>query len=140
LNTPPVFWPSLLFVQAEAHGRAGNPEQGLSSLDQALELIGRDSKDIEAVEFFRLKGDLLLALSPDRAPEAEPWFHQALEVARMHQLSMPELRAAASLSRLWRDQGRIEEGRQLLSEAYARFTEGFTTVDLREAKDLLSSL
>ena len=64
-------------------------------------------------EFLRSKGDLLLAAIPDSAPEAEGWLQQALEVARELGARMMELRAAISLSRLWRDQGKADEGRRL---------------------------
>jgi predicted ATPase len=89
------------------------------------------------VEFLRLKGDLLLALSPDNLSEAELQYLRALEIAQEQGASMLELRATISLSRLWRDQGKAEQGRRMLSGAYQRFTEGFTTADLMEAKDLL---
>ena len=72
--------------------------------------------------------------------EAEPWFQQALEIARERQARMLELRAAMSLSRLWREQGKAEHGRQLLSDAYEGLTEGFTTADLKEASALLADL
>ena len=88
------------------------------------------------IEFFRLKGDLLIALSPDDPTEAELWYRRSLETAQKLGANMQELRAAISLSRLWRDQ----KGWQMLSEAYAKFSEGFTTVDMMEAKDLFGAL
>jgi predicted ATPase len=137
LNTPPVFWPNLLYIQAEVYGQAGQADQGLAVLDRALEIIGPDSEDIGSAEFYRLKGELLLALSPEHAPEAESWLQRALKVAQKLQLPMLELRAAMSLSRLWKDQGKAEQGRQLLSGAFSKMTEGFTTPDLMEAEELL---
>ena len=89
------------------------------------------------VEFYRIKGDLLLALSPDNPSGAELWYHRALETAQEQGALMLELRAAISLARLWQNQGNAKQGRRLLSDVYERFTEGFTTVDLMEAKDLL---
>jgi adenylate cyclase len=138
LNTPPVFLSLLLYIQAEAYGQVGQPGQGIVMLDQALEHFGLDSEDLLTAEFYRLKGELLLALSPDHALEAENWFQRALKAAQKRELPIFELRAGMSLCRLWQDQGKADQGRQLLSEAYARFTEGFTTADLLEAKDLLS--
>jgi predicted ATPase len=91
-------------------------------------------------ELCRIKGELLLACSPENPGEAEPWFRQALEIAQERQASMVELRAAVSLSRVWRDQGKAEQARRVLSEAYGRFTEGFTTADLQEARALLAEL
>jgi predicted ATPase len=137
LNTPPVFWPMLIFMQAEVCGLAGKPELGIAELDRASELFGSASEDILLPEFFRLKGELLLAVSPDHAPQAESWFQRAVQLAQKLHLPMLELRAAISLGRLWKDQGKAEPARQLLSGAYEKFTEGFKTPDLREAKDLL---
>ena len=72
--------------------------------------------------------------------QAEACFQQALAVARDQQAKSWELRATMSLSRLWWRQGKRDEGRQLLVEIYRWFTEGFDTVDLQEAKDLLDEL
>jgi predicted ATPase len=69
--------------------------------------------------------------------EAEAWLRQALAVARQQQAKALELQAVISLSRLWWQQGKREQARQLLAEIYGRFTEGFDTADLREAKRLL---
>jgi predicted negative regulator of RcsB-dependent stress response len=138
LNTPPVFWPMLISMHAEVCGLAGKPEQGLAELDKALEIFGSASDGNFSPDFCRLKGDLLLALSPEHAPEAESWLQRARQVAQELQLPMLELRAAISLSRLWRDQGKVEQARQLLSGVYEKFTEGLETPDLMEAKDLLS--
>ncbi|RPI78377.1 MAG: hypothetical protein EHM41_25110 [Chloroflexi bacterium] len=85
----------------------------------------------------RLKGDLLLAVSPENAAEAESLFQHALEVARELDARMLELRAAISMNRMWQAQGEAGQGRRLLSSVYERFTEGFTTADLKEAQDLL---
>jgi predicted ATPase len=72
--------------------------------------------------------------------EAEECFRQALDIARGQQAKSLELRATMSLSRLWQQQGKQEEARQLLAEIYAWFTEGFDTADLKEAKFLLEEL
>ena len=137
LKTPPVFWPLLLFMRAGVYGQAGRPTEGLILIDEALAIVGQGSV---ASEFYRLKGDLLLLLSPENQAEAEAWFQQALEVAQERQAKMMELRAAMSLSRLWRHQGKPEQGRRLLSDVYGRFTEGFTTADLKEARAFLADL
>ena len=95
---------------------------------------------------YRLKGDLLLASASTPADtrhtwaEAEPCFHQALTVARGQQARALELRAALSLSRLWLQQKKREEVRQLLAPIYGWFTEGFDTADLREARALLQQM
>jgi predicted ATPase len=72
--------------------------------------------------------------------EAEACFHKAIEVARQQSARSLELRATMSLARLWQQQGRQEEARQMLAEIYSWFTEGFDTVDLQEAKALLEEL
>ena len=139
LKTPPVFWPLLLLIRAGVCGQARRPEEGLALLDEAMEIVEGSGNPL-ASEFCRLKGDLFLAVSPENLAEAEPWFQQALEIAQERQARMLELRAAMSLSRLWREQGKAEHGRQLLTDAYERLTEGFTTADLKEASALLADL
>ena len=91
-------------------------------------------------EFLILQGELLLALSPANAAEAESCYQQAVENARAVQAPMLELRAAMRLSRLWREQGKTDQARKVLSDAYAKMTEGFATADLREAQALLADL
>jgi predicted ATPase len=143
LKTPPVFWPMLLYLQAGACGLAARPGEGLDLLNGAMEIEGQKSQgsgNTLASEFLRLKGDLLLALSRDNIAEAESVFQNALNVAREVQAPMLELRAALSLARLWLEQGKAEQARELLAAVYGKFTEGFTTADLSEAKALLGEL
>ena len=99
------------------------------------------SADYEA-ELYRLKGELLLAAGQSKATgqEAEACFQQALDIARRQQAKSLELRAAMSLSRLWQQQGKRAEARELLAPIYGWFTEGFDTADLQEAKALLEDL
>ena len=137
LNTPPVFWPLLIFMQAEICGRAGKPSQGLAVLAKVSEITGAASESVLSVEFHRLTGDLLLALSPDNQSEAEQCYLHAIDLAQEKGATMVELRAAICLSRLWRDQAKAEQGRRMLSSVYEKFTEGFTTADLIEARELL---
>ena len=110
----------------------------MASLDEAMKIVGQGSGNPLASAFCRLKGDLFLALSPKNLAEAEPWFQQALKIAQEREARMLELRAAVSLSRLWKEQGKAEDGRRLLSDAYERLTEGFTTADMKEASVLLA--
>jgi hypothetical protein len=107
-------------------------------------------------QLYRLKGELQLQqskiqdsrvkvenpLSPYRNPqsEAEVCFQQAINTARELSAKSFELRAATSLARLWQQQGKRREARQLLAEIYSWFTEGFDTKDLQEAKVLLAEL
>ena len=76
---------------------------------------------------------------PDTA-KAEAYFERALAVARQQQAKSWELRAAMSMARLWRDQGKVQQARELLAPVYGWFTEGFDTRDLKDAKALLEDL
>ncbi len=140
LKSPPIFWPLLRSLQAGVCGLVGKPEQGLALLEEAIAMPNVGYGGVMLADIYRLKGDLLLALHPDKPSEAELWYQRALETAQEQGASMLELRAAIGLARLWRNQGKAERGEQLLSEAYAKFTEGFTTPDLIEARDLLNKL
>ena len=87
----------------------------------------------------RIAGGISL-LSPKRdVARAEAYFERALTIARQQQAKSWELRAAMSLARLWRDQGKVQQARELLAPVYGWFTEGFDTRDLKEAKRCLSS-
>ena len=88
----------------------------------------------------RIAGEIALkSFTPD--PEkAEAYFDRALSVARQQQAKSWELRAAMSMARLWRDQGKPQQARELLTPVYGWFTEGFDTLDLKEAKALLDEL
>jgi predicted ATPase len=140
LKTPPVFWPLLLYLQAGACGLAARPGDGLTLLDEALDIATQTPGPTLWSEFFQLKGDLLLEMSADNTAEAESWLKRAVDTAAEVQAPMLQLRAALRLSRLWREQGKTEPARHLLSEAYERLTEGSSTADLREAKALLDDL
>jgi predicted ATPase len=91
-------------------------------------------------EIYRVAGEVALK-SPERdAAETTGYFERALSVARQQQAKSWELRAAMSMARLWRDQGKRDEARDLLAPVYGWFTEGFDTLDLKEAKALLDEL
>jgi predicted ATPase len=91
-------------------------------------------------EFLRLIGDLLVAVTPGNVAEAESWYQRALEIAQDVQANMLSLRIAISLSKLWHVQGKGEQGGQLLRGIIEKFTEGFGTADLMEAREILSSM
>ena len=131
--------PYFLSLLAEAYGKVGQPEEGLTVLVEALALVESMERHWEA-ELHRRKGELLLMQQGQKVGEAEECFRQALDIARRQQAKSLELRAAMSLSRLWQQQGKQEEAHQLLAEIYAWFTEGFDTADLKEAKILLEEL
>jgi len=91
-------------------------------------------------EIHRTAGEIALLSSQPDAAKAEAYFERALAVARAQQARSWELRASMSMARLWRDQGKRDEARDLLVPVYDWFTEGFGTLDLKEAKALLDEL
>ncbi len=131
------YWLALL---AEAHGTLGEPEAGLTVLTEALTHADKIGERWYESELYRLKGVLLLQQNSDHQAEAENCFQQAISTARSQQAKSFELRAATSLARLWDQQGKRDEARQVLSEVYNWFTEGFDTADLKDAKALLDAL
>ena len=135
-----LFQPYYLALLAEAQGTLGEPETGLTALAEALTLAETTGERWCEQELYRLKGELLLQQSSDHQAEAEACFYHALDLARNQQAKSFELRAATSLARLWQSQGKREEARELLGDVYGWFTEGFDTVDLKDAKALLDTL
>jgi predicted ATPase len=132
--------PYFLALLAEAYGSAGQSEERLTTLTEALACVDATGEHFYEAELHRLKGELLLQhIGPD-VFQAEACFRQALAVARYQQAKSLELRAAMSLIRLWQQQGRRAEAHQLLAEIYHWYTEGFDTADLQEAKVLLAEL
>jgi tetratricopeptide (TPR) repeat protein len=131
--------PYYLALLAEAYGRAGQPEAGLTCLAEALTLVEATEERWWEAEVWRLKGELLLWLPIPDIPQATACLHQALEVARRQQARALELRAALSLNRLWQQQGKRDQARQLLTAVYSWFTEGFETPDLQEARAWLEA-
>jgi predicted ATPase len=126
---------------AEAHGKAGQVDEGLALVAEALELNKKSGeRAFGPAAHHSVKGDLLLARSPSDHAGAEASFREALEVARRQSGKSWELRAATSLARLWQQQGRKDEARELLAPVYDWFTEGFDTRDLKDAKALLDEL
>ena len=123
-------------VLAEAYRKLGRADDALAELEAAF-AAQSEARTYEA-ELHRSKGEILL--EQDAAEEAERCFHRALEVAREQAAKSLELRAATSLARLLRDQGKRDEARALLAPVYDWFTEGFDTADLRDAKALLDEL
>ena len=140
LRTPPVFWPILLILQAGTYIQSRQLEKGLEFIDQALGTIGQDSSNPLLAEILRIKGDVLMLVSTENHTEAESLFIKSLDIAKKQETLMFELHAAMSLNRLWKQTGKMEKGQQLLRETYDKFTEGFTNVDLIEAKKMLIEL
>jgi predicted ATPase len=121
----------------------GQPEAGLSVLSEALAQVEKTEERFWEAEIYRLKGELLLkvedgGMQDNESPEE--CFLKAIEVARRQEGKSLELRAVISLGRLWQRQGKKDDARSMLAEIYNWFREGFDTVDLRQAKELLEEL
>jgi len=123
---------------AEALSRMGEHQQALATVGKGLEDQERTGQRRWEAELYRLKGVALLGLN--RIDDAQAAFEEALRVARRQQAKSYELRAATSLARMWGEQGRRAEARELLAPVYGWFTEGFDTADLKDAKALLAEL
>ncbi len=117
---------------------AGQVEEALTLLDDALQIVERTGERWFSAELNRHKGQLLLRQG--HAEAAEELYRKALSIAAEQEAKLWELRAAASLARLRRDQGRHAEARDILAPVYGWFTEGFGTQDLKDAKALLDTL
>jgi predicted ATPase len=128
----------LLALLAEGYGKAGQAHEGLDRLSEATAFVQETGERFYEAEIHRLQGELLLMQGNEA--EAEASFDRAIEVARRQSAKSWELRAAMRLARLWGRQGRADEARQVLAGVYGWFSEGFDTLDLREAKALLEEL
>jgi predicted ATPase/class 3 adenylate cyclase len=129
-----------LALLAQAYGKTGRAMEGLRVLDEALAATRNNAEYYYEAELYRLKGELLLQSAPENEQEAESCFRQAIDIARHQQAKSLELRATTSLARWWQTQGKRPEARQILTEVYSCFTEGFETRDLQEAKALIEAL
>jgi predicted ATPase len=129
------------FVMAEALGRAGQIAAGLTGIEEAIVRSEMSEERWATAELLRIKGELFLSQgAPGAAAAAEGLFLQALGWARRQGALSWELRCAASLARLWHNQSRSNEAREVLAPVYDRFTEGFDTADLKSAKSVLEDL
>jgi predicted ATPase len=133
-----LFVPHYFDLLAAACEIAGQIEEGLTLLDDALRIVERTGERWFAAELNRHKGQLLLRQGHSEG--AEELYRKALDIAEEQEARLWKLRAAASLARLRRDQSRRAEARDLLAPVYGWFTEGFGTPDLKDAKALLDEL
>ena len=133
LSAEYVLQATILFKQGDVTRALG----ALAASQERADMAGGDWFEAEGV---RLKGECLLMQSVDQQDEAESCFRRALDIARSQQAKSWELRAATSLARLWRRQGKHTEAHDVLAPIYAWFTEGFDTADLKDANSLLDEL
>jgi predicted ATPase len=131
------YWLALL---VEGYAEAGNIEQAMTVLAEALKVVDKTEERWYEAELYRLKGELLLRQNSRNADEATDLFRNALETARAQGAKALELRATVSLARLLTSQGRRDGAHTMLAEIYNWFTEGFDAADLKEAKTLLEEL
>ena len=135
-----LFIPSWLSLLAKAHADLGQFDDAWRCIEKSIMAVETTGERWCEAEVNRVAGEIaLLSTEPEKA-KAEEYFNRALEVARKQQAKSWELRAAMSMARLWRDQGKRDEARELLAPVYGWFTEGFDTLDLKEAKALLDEL
>jgi class 3 adenylate cyclase/predicted ATPase len=133
------YLPVYLSLLARACGELGRFDDAWSYIDDAAVTVERTKETWYEAEVHRIAGEIAL-MSPERAAKAEAYFERALAVARAQQAKSWELRAAMSMARLWRDQGKRDQAREFLAPLYGWFTEGFDTLDLKQAKALLDEL
>ena len=134
-----LWWPYYMALLAEAYAKAGQANEGLEIVTEALARVNKTGEHWYEAELYRLKGELTLQQSQD-AEDAEACYQKALDVARQQEAKSWELRAATSFARLWQGQGKITEAHDVLAPVYNWFTEGFDTQDLKDAKALLDEL
>jgi len=125
---------------AAAYSETGRFDDAWHCLNEALRAIEATKEKWFEAEVNRIAGQTALRSPKGDTATAEGYFNRALEVARQQRAKSWELRAAMSLARLWRDQDKVQQARELLAPVYGLFTEGFNTRDLREAKELLEEL
>jgi class 3 adenylate cyclase/tetratricopeptide (TPR) repeat protein len=129
-----------LGLLAQLHERTNRSDEAWEALSTASNLVETTGERWFESELHRMRGEWLLAHRPHAQDQAEAWFRRAHVLARQQGAKLWELRAAASLSRLWLGQGKGSEGYTLLSPIYSTFTEGLNTPDLIEAKSLIEAL
>jgi predicted ATPase len=140
-----LFRPWFLCFLAEAYATAGRFEEGLAAVAEAIAIVEKTGQRYNEAALHRLKGELVLRRSgveaePAIQMEAEECFRKSIEIARQQEARSFELRAVTSLSRLWEQQGKKEQARQMLAQIYGWFSEGLDTKDLIDAKVLIEQL
>ncbi len=135
-----VYLPFFLSHLSRAYAELGQFDEAWRCIGEAMAAVETTNERWYEAEINRIKGEIALKLPRPDLLQARAYFECALTVARTQQAKSLELRAAMSMARLWRDQGKPNEARDLLTPVYNWFTEGFDTLDLKEAKALLDTL
>lgn len=135
-----VWMPLFLSFVANSYAKVGKFDDSWSCIDEALASVEETKEMWCEAEINRTAGEIALLLPEPDPVKAEVYFHRALVVARKQQAKSWELRSAMSMARLWRDQGKRQEARDLLAPVYGWFSEGFTTSDLKQTKAMLDEL
>jgi predicted ATPase len=125
---------------ASAYAELGQFDDAWRCIGEAMTAVETTKEKWSEAEINRIAGEIALKSPEPDAAKAAAYFEHALAIARQQQAKSWELRAAMSLARLWRDQGKVEAARELLAPVYGWFTEGFDTRDLKEAKAFLEEL
>jgi class 3 adenylate cyclase/predicted ATPase len=140
-STGSSVWVSLhLASLARAYADLGKFDDARRSIREATSAIETTMERWWEAEVHRTAGEIALRAPEPDTPRAQAYFERSLAVARAQHAKSWELRAAMSMARLWRDQGKPQQARKLLAPVYGWFTEGFDTLDLKEAKALLGQL
>jgi predicted ATPase len=135
-----LWTPLFLSYLASSHAALGHFDDSWRCLHEALVGVEATKERWFEAEIHRIAGEIALMMPEADASKVEAYFERALAVARQQQAKSWELRAAISMARLWRDQGKRQQAHDLLAPVYSWFTEGFDTLDLKEAKGLLEQL
>ncbi len=129
-----LFVPFFRGLLAEIKAEADGPEEALAQIDEALALATETGERWSDAFLHRIRGEILLKRDPANTAPAEEAFQTAITIAQQQKARSFELRAAMSMARLWRDQGKSQQALDLLAPVYGWFTVGFDTLDLKEAK------
>jgi predicted ATPase len=140
-STGSTYWvPLLLSYLARVYAELGQFDDAWRSIREATTTVKTTKERWFEADIYRTAGEIALKSPEQDAAKAEAYFERSLTVARQQRAKSWELRAAVSMARLWRDQGKREEARKLLAPVYGWFTEGIHTRDLKDAKALLDKL
>jgi predicted ATPase len=140
-STGSTLWlPASLSHLAKAYAELGEFDDGRRCIGEAMTAIETTNERMWEADVHRIAGEIALMSPEPDAARAEAYFERALVIARQQHAKSWELRASMSLARLWRDQSKVQQARELLAPVYGWFTEGFDTRDLKEAKALLEEL